>query len=32
MFTRTNATRTFFVGSYYYYGLRARGLAGGAAA
>lgn len=32
MSTRNTATRILFAGSYYYYGRRARGLAGGAAA
>lgn len=31
MNTRFAATRILFTGSYYYYGLRARGTAGGAA-
>lgn len=30
MFTRTTAMRFVFCSSYYYYGVRARGLAGGA--
>jgi len=32
MFTRTTALRIVFCASYYYYDVRARGLAGGAAA